>query len=1463
MKKVIGKLGKKAMTTLAVLLCAMMTVSLLPSEIVAVQAANTLLIDLDVSTYQRNASSTKPADIQGSIGNITDSGTLNGSTVVKMYPWSGSSYGLDIKKESFNNAEGGQTQFLHKTVQHNVCKESNRYATVSQSALETQANTISFWARPYPVNRNQTEYNMFNYCVKYDGTEKNLFNLDQNQTTMSKFPLVGRYVAVNYGDQTAKCGGKWAHYVITNPEYVDGSKDMKLYINGAYVGKQTVTKPSGTLQDAQFAFGGEISASGIFQLMDLSFGDVKVYDGVLSESDIQSAYNASKNKFTVTDPMPDITGFTFTDKTVNYDLSTHMNYVTPAANATEKVNVHYTCNGSKFIGSEEPGVYPITATIKKNGYNDLVLNATLTINDAQIPEGGPAYPPSSQDVYSNKIVTYSLNSNCTGYYMTPKLAGKYPTFIMIHGQGGIKQVKERVPSSINNWVKAGYFPPMVVVFPVIKPASGSILEITDFQKYVSPSYDRFKTLLTSVENGELTQQIGTDKRILVAGFSMGGEAATQIAADYNTRIELTGGLSPAKYFYEGEGKFEDSYESMKDIHVSSNPGTHVYLSAGAQEGHQYVGEFVDTINRYHEAISYNAPDGVTRFIAKTNWGGHAWPLEQKEIFMYLYYATYGVIPSRELVESACDQNAYTIPEEVSVEEEHTGQYIEPDPLAQNITGYTFSNLTVDYDGENHNIEVMADANATEGVDIAYTLNGAPFTGATEAGKYNVTATLTKEGYNTIILNATLKIKAPVDPNATGYVLYGLDLSKMKKDVGTHPYTGTSGVEGTGDWADDTSLVIRSKEGVTIDKGTFTNANGNTTEYISLENTNADWITNTIGFNFSTLELEDNDNTISFWVDPERYTGKNTEILQYYVEYNGGTASFDLSMNTEGAWNAQNNSTDTTADAYSVSGGWKHVVITNPKCSGGAKTMDVYINGQLKDTVTLNIPDNAAITNATVSLAARNQGDGFKYRVLKSAKYGNIEVRKGVMEAQDIQDLYEEQLPLFTEGTSTLENITGYTFENATVEYDGASHNITVTAGENATEGVDVAYTVNGAAFSGATEVGTYNVTATLTKAGYNKLILTATLTIEPKAAQPVDDGDILFELDLSNFAPGSTESPAGLANKGTSTTAQITAHSSSDVTLTTDYLHNKDDLSVSKKVLRITHLNNPDPEKISANRFEIKDPAFEEQDITLSFWTNLDPVSKQTSANSYYAIAQYNAKRSDGTFRNAADSTNSRGRVWQTSLETDPNSGYLWSNNWANDTFVVGTAKQWHHVVMTIPKFQGGAKLVKVYVDGVEKLSESLSLGGKTLQDSWISLGCDENGNYIPGDMSLSDVKVYAGVMSADGISALYDSEKDFYDNMAYNKITVSKNGSAINKLSNLEAGDSVTISYNENMETGVTVFAACYDEDDNLISASLANADGTGEFTLSLPSGFNSVKIYTWNAQNLSPLQKVSTLYK
>ena len=298
--------------------------------------------------------------------------------------------------------------------------------------------------------------------------------------------------------------------------------------------------------------------------------------------------------------------------------------------------------------------------------------SSQSVNPADIEK--PQFTLYSEDVYSPQIVRYNLNSECKGYYFTPKAKGKYPTLILMHGQGTVEKFKNRVLSTINNWVKMGYIPPMVVVLPEVLSSYGpksdeNFSDIDDFQHFIMNSYpDRFNALLTSIETGALSSQIGTDKPLYVSGFSMGGMAAVHAAAEYNTRIKHVGGLSPAKSFYLGDGLSGAAYKYAADIHVSKEPDARIFLAAGELE---QSGEFLATVNRYAKGIGVNNPNIVTKFVSPFSWGRHSWELAHKEIFIYLYFATFDKIPSNELVEAVCNNpNDFKTPTVVYKEEEH-------------------------------------------------------------------------------------------------------------------------------------------------------------------------------------------------------------------------------------------------------------------------------------------------------------------------------------------------------------------------------------------------------------------------------------------------------------------------------------------------------------------------------------------------------------------------------------------------------------------------------------------------------------------------------------------------------------------------------------------------------------------------------------------------------------------------
>lgn len=81
-------------------------------------------------------------------------------------------------------------------------------------------------------------------------------------------------------------------------------------------------------------------------------------------------------------------------------------------------------------------------------------------------------------------------------------------------------------------------------------------------------------------------------------------------------------------------------------------------------------------------------------------------------------------------------------------------------VGKEITGVTFDDQTFEYDGKSHSIEISGEL--PEGVSVNYSNNS-----KTDAGSYEVSATLTGKGYEKLVLKAKLIIK-PAEIEKPGY-----------------------------------------------------------------------------------------------------------------------------------------------------------------------------------------------------------------------------------------------------------------------------------------------------------------------------------------------------------------------------------------------------------------------------------------------------------------------------------------------------------------------------------------------------------------------------------------------------------------------------------------------------------------------------------------------------------------------
>ena len=679
----------------------------------------------------------------------------------------------------------------------------------------------------------------------------------------------------------------------------------------------------------------------------------------------------------------------------------------------------------------------------------------------------------------------------------------------------------------------------------------------------------------------------------------------------------------------------------------------------------------------------------------------------------------------------------------------------------------------------------------------------------------------------------------------------------------------------------------------VTKESFENANGGTTYYIKFYDPSVypnyinlanSWVAHTKNTYVTNADFESSDNTISMWLDATACGYVQSEphgiwkdILCYRIDYNDGgnnTVTLDLGINPDGTWNAVsapraydgvNVIREHTDGAFEVPKGFKHVVITNPKAADGKKTMDVYVNGVFQKSVELDV--SGTVSHATMHFFGNSSiGDEYwksRNDIIPEAKLGGLRVYEGVMSAEDIADLYTAQRPEFSDANA--KEITGYTFDGATIEYDGASHNIEVTKAPGATEGVEIAYTCNGEAFTGAKEPGTYYITATITKESHLPLVLSASLKIRKAAVQHAY-GDLLIDLDFSTYVkddsstdPNTVDGSVGeVTNNGLLSDSTVLKFKSEhgrwctyDLALeemenalgaTTYYLH---------KTVVIDYCTD-------ANRFStIIEEGLEDEANTISFWANYVPCNR---TGLQWNILDYSAQYGDtsGVLFSLYQAGTTSNEFILTGRGEIPNYG--------NITDIA--AGKWAQYIITNPEYAFNSetgkfeKTMSVYVNGVLRGSKTVTKPDGSLSGAKLAFGGEavnpgaSSGKNWPTDMAFGGIKVYSGVLTDTDIKEKYDGELSLYEAVSEFKIIEFVNGEdeTIESLGNLT---SVTLKYTPDSDDTVLYFVACCDENGNMLTVKCAKDEKDGTLAVDLPDGTKTVKGFAWKLDSLNPLAK------
>ena len=714
----------------------------------------------------------------------------------------------------------------------------------------------------------------------------------------------------------------------------------------------------------------------------------------------------------------------------------------------------------------------------------------------------------------------------------------------------------------------------------------------------------------------------------------------------------------------------------------------------------------------------------------------------------------------------------------------------------------------------------------------------------------------------------------------------------------------SGITASGDWASGTGISFAERVPGTnpdynqITRESFENCNDGTTYYINFYDPTiypnykplvSSWVAHTKNTYVTNADFESKDNTISMWLDATACGYEASEphglwkdILCYRIDYsdngNNHVETFDLGINPDGTWNAVNaprafSGTEAikeyTDGEFDVSAGWKHVVITNPKAVDGKKTMDVYVNGVFQKSVELDV--SGTVTHATMHFFGNSSVDDEYWKsrtdIIPQAQLGGLRVYDGVMSAQNISDLYNAQLPEFSD-VNAPKNIVGYSFKDATVNYDGESHNITVTVASGATEGVDIAYTCNGAAFAGATEPGTYYITATITKDGYQSLDLKAILKIKNEAVQP-EFGDLLIDLDFSTYVKDtSSTDPNTVAGSVGSVTNNGLLSDSTVLKFRPNHNRWSGDDLVLEEMENALDSSTPYLHKTvtldyctDGNRFAtIIEEGLEENVNTISFWANYVPVNK---IGAQWNILDYSAQYGDAS--TVLFSLNQAGTTENKFILVGRGETPVYG-----DITNIGASK-WAHYVVTNPEYTYNnstgqyEKVMSVYVNGVFKGSKTVVKPDGTLSTAKLAFGGEAvnpgAGKNWPTNISFGGVKVYSGVLSASDIKEKYKEESPLFSDPPVKKPIVFVDDEDY-VIESIENRAEVIFKYYPDSDKMILYLVACYGEHGNLISVKTVKDNKDGVLTVELPTGTKSVKGFAWDTtDSLTPIVEGITL--
>ncbi|WP_192348707.1 MBG domain-containing protein [Algoriphagus sp. Y33] len=490
-----------------------------------------------------------------------------------------------------------------------------------------------------------------------------------------------------------------------------------------------------------------------------------------------------------------------------------------------------------------------------------------------------------------------------------------------------------------------------------------------------------------------------------------------------------------------------------------------------------------------------------------------------------------------------------------------------------IAGVTFEDDSFVYDGTAKSLAITG--TLPDGTSVSYTDNS-----RTDVGTQEVTVTITGSNYTTLVLTADLTITpadiAGVTFEDDSFVYDGtaksLAISGTLPDGSSVSYTdnsrtdvGTQEVTATITGSNFTTLVLTADltitpadiAGVTFEDDSFvydgtakslaisgTLPDGTSVSYTDNSRTDVGTqeVTATItGSNYTTLVL-----TADLTITPATITDITFDDDSFVFDGTAKALSIDGEL-PEGTSVSYTNNSRTDVGTQEVT-----ATITGSDFATLVLTADLTITPADISDITF-VAQSFVFDGTEKSLAITGDlpaGTSVTYTNNSRTDVGTQEVT-----ARITGDNYTT-LVLTADLTVTPADITGIAFEDGSFVYDGTAKSLVITG--TLPEGTSVAYTDNSR-----TEVGTQEVTATITGSDFTTLVLTADLTITPADITGVtfEDASFVFDgteksIEITGELPDGTSvsySENSRTNVGTQeATATITGSNFTTLVLTAD-----------------------------------------------------------------------------------------------------------------------------------------------------------------------------------------------------------------------------------------------------------------------------------------------------------------------